>query len=99
MGCTTSNFDIDNIYKEEISIFGEETKAKLGKLKKSICIIKLANGKKGNGFFCRIKIATKNDLLPVLITNNTLLDEKSILPGKKIKIITKNKKSKEILIF
>ena len=67
-------------------------------MKNSICQIKLDNGKKGSGFFCRIQITNKNDLISVLIANNSLLDSKSIIPGKKIKIITNNKKSKIILI-
>ena len=105
---------IDNDFKKDFKILNKElfyeppkiTSEKEGKdilfqLKKSICKIKLNSGKKGNGFFCKIPISKTNkyDLLPVLITNNSLLDEKSILPGKKIKIIINpNNKTKEIII-
>ena len=113
MGCTASNFDIDSKLEEEIKKdltkmndtkkYEEKNNSNtlqpiLNQLKNSICQIKSDNGKKGSGFFCRIQITNKNDLISVLIANNSLLDSKSIIPGKKIKIITNNKKSKVILI-
>jgi len=46
------------------------------------------NGKKGTGFFC--KIPSLNNYLPVLITNNHVLNEKDIENNKIIKLIINN---------
>jgi len=52
------------------------------------CIIYPKNGKKGTGFFC--KIPSLNNYLPVLITNNHVLNENDIENNKIIKLITNN---------
>ena len=52
-------------------------------VKYSVCKIYLDN-RKGCGFFCKIPIYKEKSLLPVLITNNHILDEKNIMPGKVI---------------
>ena len=62
----------------------EGTETILFQMKNSICKIISNDGKKGTGFFC--KIPYLNKLLPVLITNNHILDENSIAKGKKIEI-------------
>ena len=66
---------------------------------KCICDIKCLIEGHGTGFFCKIPFPDFFHLLPVLITNNHVLNEKDIVEGKKINI-SLNKKSinKEIFI-
>ena len=54
-------------------------------MENSICKIILEDGEKGNGFFC--KIPFNSNLLPVLITNNHVLNENYIENDKIIKLI------------
>ena len=49
---------------------------------KSVCIIKNSSNVYGTGFFCLIPFPDKRNLLPVLITNNHIINEKDI-KGKK----------------
>ena len=56
-------------------------------MKNCICEI-YQDGKKGTGFFC--KISFKNNFLPVLITNNHVLNENNIENGKIIKLTIKS---------
>ena len=44
-------------------------------MEKNICKIKIGN-KQGTGFFCKIPIPNKNEMLPVFITNNHIINEK-----------------------
>ena len=53
-----------------------------------ICKIYLEDGKKGTGFFCKIPFL--NNLLPVLITNNHVLNEKDIENNKIIQLSINN---------
>ena len=55
-------------------------------MKNNICRIHLLNGLKGTGFFCKIPFPDINKLLPVLITNNHIIDEDIINNGKIINI-------------
>ena len=69
----------------------DNSKCKLMKLmEESICKIKLSNGS-GAGVFCNINL-NENKKIPVLITNNHVLCENDISPGKKIKFSTNNEK-------
>ena len=58
-------------------------------MKNSICKIIREQGQKGTGFFCYIPIPN-DDLLPVLITNHHVLNEKDIENKKIIKITLNN---------
>ena len=58
-----------------IPIKYECTKIILEQMEKNICKLKLSNGNKGTGFFCYIPFPDNNNLLPVLITNNHLINE------------------------
>ena len=58
-----------------IPITVNQTEIILEQMKKNVCRIYLNNGKKGTGFFCLIPFPHENNLLPVLITNNHILDE------------------------
>ena len=94
------NTEIENekpFQSQNKNISDKNRKNILEQMKRSICQIKTDNGRKGSGFLCRIQITNKYDLLSVLITNNSLLGQDSILPGKKIKLFT-NKKSKVIVM-
>ena len=64
------------IEKQPIPVSIEGTKKILFQMENCICKIYLEDGQKGTGFFC--KILFNNDLLPVLITNNHVLNEKDI---------------------
>ena len=72
----------DNNSPIPISIEGMENI--LNQMKYSVCKIYKDDGVKGTGFFCKIKL--KNSLLPVLITNNHILDDKDIDTNKIIEI-------------
>ena len=66
---------------------------------KSICKIICNNGESGTGFFCSVPFPDKYHLLPVLMTNNHVLEEKDIDCNKKIKFELNDKKiSKELMI-
>ena len=67
--------------------------------KQCICKINCSSGGTGTGFFCLIPSPDKLTNLPVLITNNHVLEEKDISKGKKINFTINNDKiSKEITI-
>ena len=59
---------------------------------KSICKIKCSEEGSGTGFFCVIPFPDKFNLLPVLITNNHVLQKKDISKGKIIKFSLNNEK-------
>ena len=68
------------------------TKKVLFQMENCICKIYLNNGGIGTGFFC--KIPFNNNLLPVLITNNHVLNENDIDINKIINIMINNKVKK-----
>ena len=55
-------------------------------MKYSVCKIECDNNKNGTGFICLIPFPDKLHLIPVLITNNHVLDYSELIPGKFIKI-------------
>ena len=61
----------------------------IDQMNNSICRLQIDN-KKGNGFFT--KIPYKNNLLPVLITNNHIINIDDILNHKNISIYINNDK-------
>ena len=78
-----------------VSIKG--TEIILDQMKTCICKILKDNGVKGTGFFC--KIPYENNLLPVLITNNHVLNSKDINVTNNITIsLNDNKEFKHIEI-
>ena len=70
-----------NKYPKPISIEG--TKTILKQMENNICKIYKIDGEKGTGFFCNIFY--NNIRIPVMITNNHLIDEKYIKKIKKFK--------------
>ena len=80
----------EQLIKEQpipVSIGG--TKKILFQMENCICKIYLNNGGIGTGFFCIIPF--NNNLLPVLITNNHVLNENDIDNNKSIKLMVNNK--------
>ena len=67
--------------------------------KKSICKIKCKKGGYGTGFFCIIPFPDKFHQLPVLMTNNHVIDKEGIIKGNKIQFTINNDKiNVEIII-
>ena len=83
------------IQEQPIPVSLEGTKKILYQMENCICKIYCDNGSTGTGFFCKIRF--QNNLLPVLITNNHILNENDIENNKIIKL-TINNKVKKILI-
>ena len=67
-------------YPKEVDL--EKTEKIVEQMKKYICKVAFTNGNKGTGSFCRIPFPNKEKILPVLITNNHVIDE-SILNDEK----------------
>ena len=61
-----------NLYPKAID--SEKTEKILEQMKKCICKICLENGIKGTGIFSKINFPNKENLLPVLITNNHVIN-------------------------
>ena len=83
------------IQEQPIPVSLDNTKKILYQMENCICKIYNNNGLTKTGFFCKIKF--QNNLLPVLITNNHVLNEKDI-ENNKIINLTINNKAKEIII-
>ena len=84
------------IEEQPIPVSIEGTKKILFQMENCICKIYLKNGEKGTGFFC--KIPFNNNILPVLITNNHILNENDIKDNNIIEISINNNEIKEIKI-
>ena len=80
-------------YPEWISL--DKTKDIVRQMEHSICKI-INNGIKGTGFFTKIYFQNKNKYIPVLITNNHIIDE-SNLNNEKQKVIIEINNKKEYL--
>ena len=91
---SNSNIDKEILIQDQpspVSIQGLKTI--LFQLKNCICKIYQKDGGKGTGFFC--KILFQNKLLPVLITNNHVLNENNFKDNEIIKITMNNSVEKE----
>ena len=87
-----NSYDLEkNIIKQKYikdnpgSIPKESLKIIQRQMKRTICKIKI-NNSYGTGFFCNIPFPNDLNFLPVLITNNDVLGENDIFPGKDILI-------------
>ena len=65
-----------NPYGNELSI--DKMKIITNQMEKKVCKIKCRNGSTGTGFFCKIPYPNFYNLLPVLITNNHVLNEEDL---------------------
>ena len=79
-----------NTSPEPVSLDG--TEKILFQMKNSICKIHKSKGSNATGFFCKIKYFTEQNLLPVLITNNHMLNEDDIADKKNVFITINNEK-------
>ena len=77
------------IEKQPLPVSLEGTKKIIEQMENCICKIYPNKGGTGTGFFC--KIPFNNNLLPVLITNNHILNEKDIDNNQIIKLLINNK--------
>ena len=75
--------DVNIDYPRPVSIEG--TKKILNQLENNICKIYKKDGSKGTGFFCNISY--NNIIIPVMMTNNNVIDEKYIKENNEIQII------------
>ena len=69
------------------------------KMGSCVCKIKCPKGGFGTGFFCKIPFPDQFKLLPLLITNNHVLDKSSINKGNKIIFTLKNDELSFSLLF
>ena len=70
------------LYPRPVTIEG--TKEILHQMENNICKIHKISGAKGTGFF--VKISYNNDIIPVMITNHYILDEKDLKGNEEINI-------------
>lgn len=85
-----------NGYPEYINL--EKTEKIVEQMKKYVCKICYKDGSKGTGSFCKIPFPNKENLLPVLITNNHVIDESILNNDKNTIVLSFNdeKETKEI---
>ena len=75
----------------------ECSKKIIKQMEQNICKIKIGQ-EQGTGFFCQIPFPNKNNMLPVLITNNHVIDDKSLYnEDTKIKIDIEEEKDSKII--
>jgi hypothetical protein len=67
-----------------IPITSESIEVILSQMKRNICKIYLDDGSTGTGFFCKIPYPDKSLLIPVLVTNNHLIDDSHLRKDKYI---------------
>ena len=75
----------------------EGTKRIFYQMENCICKIYKKNGINGTGFFCKIPFPGQLNLLPVLITNRHILDNKDLEINKIIEITINDDKEKRII--
>ena len=80
-------------YPRPVSIKG--TKKILNQLENNICKIYKKDGSKGTGFFCIISY--NNIIIPVMMTNNNVIDEKYIKENNEIQITLNDDKEEKII--
>ncbi len=81
------------IYPRPVSIEG--TKTILNQMQDNICKIYREDGLKGTGFFCNISYNNKN--IPVMMTNNHVLNQKYIEENKELQITLNNDNEDRII--
>ena len=86
-----------NNHTKSTNLEGMETITQ--QMKQSVCKIICKDGNSGTGFFCLFQNPENlNEIHIVLITNNHVLDEKDIKPGKKINLVLNNNLKLQILL-
>ena len=61
----------------------ECSKKIINQMEKTICRLKIED-EQGTGFFCRIPFPNKKNMLPVLITNNHIINDKILYKNNEI---------------
>ena len=74
------------------SISDKDNEKILFQMKNCVCKIIAEDGKKGTGFFYKIKVNQKKDFLPVLVTNNHVLDYEDLNINKSISLVFNDEK-------
>ena len=91
--------DEKNIKDHPKSLSIEQNKIILEQMEKCVCKINCNDGGNGTGFFCKIPFPDTYHLLPILMTNNHVLNNKEIGLNKKINITLNNdQKNYQILL-
>jgi len=80
-----------------IPITSEKTEIILNQMRKKISKIFLNDGTKATGFFCKIPFPDKDHLLPVLFTNNHVINESNLTQSSKIVLSINDDKVKKII--
>lgn len=80
-----------------ISISGMEKI--IEQMKKCVCKIHKKNGKEATGFFCKIPFPDNSHLIPLLITNNHILDSNDIVVNSSIIISVNDEKEYKCIII
>ena len=76
----------------------ESSKKIIEQMEKNVCKVKIGNIQ-GTGFFCKIPFPNKNNILPVFITNNHIINEELLNKGdKKVSILTEESNTKIITL-
>jgi hypothetical protein len=89
-------FNEDHVASSPL-ISSEKTKIIINQLNSNVCKIHKSNGDNATGFFCKLPFSYT--LLPVLITNNHVLNEEDIKPNRIIKYSLKDGQlQKQIII-
>lgn len=69
----------EKLLKDKPSIIPYESiEETLNQMNYNICKIKMEDGAQGTGFFCKIPFPNKENLMPVLITNNHIISQESL---------------------
>jgi len=69
----------EKLLKERPSTISYESSEEiLNQMNKKICKIKMKDGAQGTGFFCIIPFPNEDNFLPVLITNNHIINQQSL---------------------
>ena len=93
-----NNSKINEIYIDNVPPLSTfQNKVLLSQLEKKVCKIHKNNGQFGTGFLCKMPYPNQFQLLPVLITNNHVLNEEDIKINKTIKISFGDEKTERIL--
>jgi len=80
-----------------IPINSEKTEIILNQMRKKICKIFLNDGTKATGFFCKIPFPDKDHPLPVLFSNNHVIDESNLTQSSKIVLSINDDKVKKTI--
>jgi len=82
-----------------IPLTSESIEVILSQMKKNICKIYMDDGSTGTGFFCKIPYPNKSLLIPVLVTNNHLIDDSHLRKDKYIIFTINNDTTKYKIII